>query len=145
MPHVFTLEGPNLSALGAAQGLGVVSASGSGMTVVHYPQYGTPLAPAGDPIGPARPETPVFGPGGTPVMYRRRFPARGPVCDYCEPNIIAISNGLGDDAPQGDFFLRQTDGALAAIMLGGTLVGGALLGGYAYWLRRRILKAKSRG
>jgi hypothetical protein len=136
MPSVFTLEGPDLGALGAPHRRpepGILSASGSGMTIVNYPSYGTPLAPAGDPIGPARPETPVFGPGGTPVPYRRHYPARGPVCDYCDPQYVA----LGDAT---DFLNRQSPGAQNAIVVGGTMLAGVFLGGFAVWLRRYVMR-----
>ena len=140
MPHVFTLEGPNLAALGTASGS--VEASGSGMTITHYPTNGTPLAPAGDPIGPARPPTPVFGPGGTPVMYRRSFPARGPVCDYCDPSMIVFTNnGLGDGA---DFFDQQSTGAQIAMLTGGTIIAGGILGALAIFVRRRVIRHAAR-
>ena len=131
MPSVFTLEGPDLSAFsGGSAPMGQLSASGSGMTVVAFPAYGSPLAPTGTPIGPARPETPVFGPGGTPMMYRRQYPARGPVCDYCDPTDLA----LGDAA---SFLDQRSFGTASAIVVGGAVIAGALLGGFAVWTRRR--------
>ena len=128
MPHVFTLEGANLSA----------------EPVVSFPQAGSPLAPHGAPIGPARPPTLVFGPGGTPIMYRRRYPARGPVVDYCDPSYFTVMDGgqtvipyqqqqLGDGVII-DFLRKQHPVVAGAMVLGGSLLTGLLFGGFAVWL-----------
>lgn len=83
MPHVFTLEGLNDAQLAGLHDEPVVS----------FPEAGQPLAPHEAIVGPTRVATLVYGPGGTPVMYRQRFPARGPVCDYCDPEYFTAMNG----------------------------------------------------
>lgn len=110
------------------------------LVTVNFPAYGSPLAPHGAPIGPARPETPVFGPGGTPVMYRRHFPDRGPVVDYCAPAVYVgpdgSSNGnLGDVS---DFIGQQTPAVGAAMVVGGTLAIAALLAGGAVFILKKV-------
>lgn len=133
MPHVFTLEGPTP---GQLAGL-------SAEPVVTFPPAGSPLAPHAAIVGPTRVATPVFGPGGTPVMYRRRYPARGPVCDYCEQNNFIVMDGgmdvipprqqLGDNAVVD--WLRQQNPLVAGLLiLGGSLATGAALSGFAVWL-----------
>ena len=128
MPHVFTLEGPDLSA----------------MPMVSFPPAGQPLAPHQAIIGPTRVATPVFGPGGTPQMYRQRFPARGPVCDYCDPHQFIVMDGgkmvipqqqLGDSVT--DFLDRQTPLAAGAMVVGGALLTGAALSLFGVWLYRK--------
>lgn len=132
MPHVFTLEG--LSAAQLAQ-LGNANSSvtpNSGVQVVYYPDWGQPLAPTGSPIGPARPQVPVYGPGGTPVPYRATYPARGPVCDYCAPPMAALNGPqLGDVT---EFLRRQNPLVAGALVLGGSLLTGTVLGSLAVWI-----------
>lgn len=134
MPHVFALEGVDVSTLGALADSSPsgVTTSGSNVAVVSYPPWGVPLAPSGAPIGPARIETPVFGPGGTPVPPYQRFPARGPICNYCEPDPTAayITGGFGDAASA--FKDHPVMGAVAT--LGGALILGGLVGGAVIWL-----------
>jgi hypothetical protein len=134
MPHVFTLEGPDLSA----------------MPTFSYPPAGSPLAPSQSIVGPTRVATMVFGPGGTPVMYRRRFPARGPVCNYCDPNYFTVADGgqqvipyqrqqFGDST---DFFAKQTPLTAGLMILGGALAAGAVLAAGGVWLYRRSGNSK---
>jgi hypothetical protein len=88
----------------------------------------------------------VFGPGGTPQMFRRRFPARGPVCDYCDPNYFTVADGgqtvipfqrqqFGDTS---DFLSEQSPLVAGLIILGGALAAGAALSGFGVWLYRRV-------
>lgn len=157
MPSVFTLEGPDLSTLGTMQmaGGGVISSSGNNMSimpydssvanmartrngfgvsgnnmdVIFYPEWGSPISTAnGSPIGPARIEPPVYGPGGTPQMYRRQYPARGPVCDYCDPNEYAV---LGDPI---DTLNDKPSSFMTAVVIAGTIAAGAALGGLGIWM-----------
>jgi hypothetical protein len=140
VPHVFTLEGLTSEQLA---GLGT-------SPVVTYPPAGAaPLSPHGVNIGPARPATFVFGPGGTPVMYRRRYPARGSICDYCSEDsgrdVIVVDGGQHVIPPRDQFgsgeiveFLRARHPLVAgAMVLGGSLLTGAVLGGLAVWLYRK--------
>lgn len=134
MPHVFTLEG-----LSNAQLAGL-----SAGPVVTYPPAGLPPAAHQAIVGPTRVATPVFGPGGTPIMYRRRYPARGPACDYCAPNQFIVADGgqmvLPPRVQFGDAvgFLRQQNPLVAGLLvLGGAVASGALLSGLALWLYRR--------
>jgi hypothetical protein len=129
MPHVFTLEGPDLSA----------------MPTFSYPPAGSPLAPSQSIVGPTRVATMVFGPGGTPVMYRRRFPARGPVCDYCDPNYFTVADGGQQVIPfqrqqfgdATDFLDKQTPLVAGLMILGGALATGIVLAAGGVWLYRR--------
>jgi hypothetical protein len=106
--------------------------------VVNFPSNGQPLAPHGAPIGPPRVPEPVFGPGGTPVMYRRRFPNRGPVCDYCEPeNFIGLGHTQFSGAAM-DWLNRQNPWVAGAVILGGSLLTGTLLAGGSIWILRRV-------
>jgi hypothetical protein len=140
VPHVFTLEGLTTTQLAG------LSAS----PVVTFPPAGSPLAPHAAIVGPTRVATPVFGPGGTPQMYRRRYPARGPVCDYCDPNYFTVMNGgqqvipprpqLGDAA---DFLHRQNPVVAGLIMVGGAIAAGALLSGYGVWLYKKSSERSS--
>jgi hypothetical protein len=136
MPHVFALEGLSATQLAGAQLAAPTSITpNSGVTVVHYPQDGSPLGPHGVPIGPARPQVPVYGPGGTPVAYRAAYPARGPVCDYCAPTTAALNGpGLGFDLTE--YLGRQSPAMTAAIGLVGAMLVGSLLGGAAVWAFR---------
>lgn len=135
MPHVFTLEGNTPAQLAG------LSAS----PVVTFPPAGAaPLSPTATIVGPTRVATQVFGPGGTPVMYRRRYPARGPVCDYCDPNYFTVMNGGQQVIPPqqqlGDVvdFLRERNPVVAGLMiLGGSLATGAVLGGLAIFLMKK--------
>lgn len=129
MPHVFALEGLTASQLADAS-----ITPNSGVTVVHYPQEGSPLGPHGVPIGPARPPVPVYGPGGTPVAYRPAYPARGPVCDYCAPTTAALNGGLGLDV--SEYLSKQSPALAATLALTGSLLVGALLGGVALLVLR---------
>lgn len=137
MPHVFTLEGANIEALQA----------------VSFPPAGSPLAPHAAIIGPTRVATPVFGPGGTPQMYRRRYPDRGPVCDYCDTSQFAVMSGGQTVIPYrrqqfGDassFIARQSPVTAGAIMVGGSLAVGGALGGFAAWLIHRIASRSKQG
>ena len=132
MPHVFTLEGLSAAQLAATDSSVTPT---TGVTVVHYPAWGQPLAPTAQPIGPARPQVPVFGPGGTPVSYRRAYPARGPVCDYCSPETAALngdSAGLGADVT--DFLRKQNPLVAGALVLGGSLLTGVVLGSLSVWI-----------
>jgi hypothetical protein len=134
MPHVFTLEGPDLSAL----------------PTVTYPPAGSPLAPSIAIVGPTRVATMVFGPGGTPQMYKRRYPARGPVCNYCDPNYYTVADGGQQVIPykkqqfgdSGDFFARQNPLVAGLMILGGALAAGAALAAGGVWLYRRTSPAK---
>lgn len=133
MPHVFTLEGNTPAQL-----------AGLRASVVSYPPAGSAISPHATVIGPTRVATQVFGPGGTPVMFRRRYPARGPVCDYCDPNYFTVMNGGLQVIPQqqqlGDVvdFLRERNPVVAGLMvLGGSLATGAILGGLAIFLMRK--------
>lgn len=132
MPHVFTLEGLSAAQLAATDSSVTPN---TGVTVVHYPAWGQPLAPTAQPIGPARPQVPVFGPGGTPVPYQRTYPARGPVCDYCSPEAAALngaSAGLGTDVTE---FLRKQNPLVAGtLVLGGSLLTGVVLGSLSVWI-----------
>lgn len=139
MPHVFTLEGLTPQQLAGAMNTagGVQAALSPPLPTVHFPTNGTPLAPAGAPIGPARPLTPVFGPGGTPLPYRAQYPARGPVCDYCVPDDTAALNGaMFGDAVET---LRGLNPLVAGILvLGGSMLTGAAFGGLAVWTFRKL-------
>lgn len=133
MPHVFTLEGNTPAQL-----------AGLSANIVSYPPGGSAISPATAVIGPTRVATQVFGPGGTPVMFRRRYPARGPVCDYCDPNYFTVMNGGLQVIPQqqqlGDVvdFLRQRNPIVAGLMvIGGSLATGAILGGLAIFLMKK--------
>jgi hypothetical protein len=86
----------------------------------------------------------VFGPGGTPVMYRRRYPARGPVCNYCDPNYYTVADGgqqvipyqrqqFGDST---DFFAKQSPLVAGLMIVGGALAAGAVLAAGGVWLYR---------
>jgi hypothetical protein len=142
VPHVFTLEG-----LTTTQLAGLSTAP-----VVTFPPAGSPLAPHAAIVGPTRVATPVFGPGGTPQMYRRRYPARGPVCDYCDPHYFTVMTGgqqvipprpqLGDAA---DFLQRQNPVVAGLIMVGGAIAAGALLSGYGVWLYKKAGERSSGG
>ena len=142
MPHVFTLEGLTSTQLAG------LSAS----PVVTFPPAGSPLAPHAAIVGPTRVATPVFGPGGTPIMYRRRYPARGPVCDYCDPDYFTVMNGgqqvipprqqFGDAA---DFLHKQNPVVAGLIMAGGAIAVGALLSGYGVWLYNKAGDRASSG
>lgn len=134
MPHVFTLEG-----LSTAQLAGL-----SAEPVVTFPPAGSPLAPHAAIIGPTRVATPVYGPGGTPVMYRRRYPARGPVCDYCDPDYFTVMNGGQQVIPYHqqfgdatDFLSRQRPFVAGAMVLGGSLAAGTLLSLFGVWLYKK--------
>lgn len=138
MPHVFTLEG-----LSSAQLAGL----GAEPTVT-FPPGGSPLAPHVAVIGPTRVATQVFGPGGTPVMYRRRYPARGPVCDYCDPNYFTVMNGgqhvipprqqqFGDSDVVVEFLRKQNPIVAGLLVLGGSLATGAVLSSFAIWLYKK--------
>jgi hypothetical protein len=126
MPHVFTLEGASF---------------GADAEVVHYPQAGQPIAPHQAIVGPTRVAVPVYGPGGTPVMYRQRYPSRGPVCDYCDPAYFTAMNGgqavipyrpqLGDAEA---FLNRQTPVVRNTMIVGGALTVGAALSMLGVWL-----------
>ena len=78
-------------------------------------------------------------------MYRRRYPARGPVCDYCDPSYFTVMNGGQQVIPyqQQQFsgavdFLRQQNPVVAGLMiLGGSLATGAVLGGLAIFLVKK--------
>lgn len=129
MPSVFTLEGPDLDAYD-------YGAYDSGMPI-YYPQWGVPISPHGAPIGPARVPTPVFGPGGTPVMYRRSYPARGPVCDYCDPNQYTTLGGFVEA------FQAQGSGIVTAGIIGGAALSGVLLGGLAIWIGNRVRRRRA--
>jgi hypothetical protein len=134
MPHVFTLEGLSTTQLAGL----------SAEPVVTFPPAGSPLAPHAAIVGPTRVATQVFGPGGTPVMYRRRYPARGPVCDYCDPSYIVADGGqqvipyqpqqFGDAL---DYLRRQNPLVAGLMILGGAIASGAALGGFAYWLHKK--------
>ena len=131
MPHVFTLEGNTPAQL-------------AGLTAsVSYPPGGSAMSPSTVIIGPTRVATQVFGPGGTPVPFRRRYPERGPVCDYCDPNHFTVMGGGLQVIPQqqlGDAvdFLRERNPIVAGLMvLGGSLATGAILGGLAIFLMRK--------
>ena len=134
MPHVFTLEGNTPAQL-----------AGLGANIVSYPPAGSAISPHAAVIGPTRVAMQVFGPGGTPVMYRRRYPARGPVCDYCDPSYFTVMNGGLQVIPQqqqqlGDVvdFLRARNPVVAGLMvLGGSLATGAILGGLAIFLMHK--------
>jgi len=134
VPHVFTLEGNTPAQL-----------AGLSANVVNYPPGGSAISPSTVVIGPTRVATQVFGPGGTPVQFRRRYPARGPVCDYCDPNYFTVmGGGLQVIPPQqqqlGDVvdFLRERNPVVAGLMvLGGSLATGAILGGLAIFLIRK--------
>lgn len=138
MPHVFTLEGNTPSQLAGLRAGPVVS----------FPPGGSALSPSTAIVGPTRVATQVFGPGGTPVMYRRRYPARGPVCDYCDPNYFTVMNGGQPTIPShtqqfGNAdaveWLRQRNPLVAGLLiLGGSLASGAALGGFAIWLSRKV-------
>ena len=142
MPHVFTLEGAHIGA------------------DVNFPEAGQPLAPHEAIVGPTRVATPVYGPGGTPIMYRRRYPARGPVCDYCDPDYFTAMNGgqtvipyrpqqfgdfgraryrrqLGQD-PATTFLDRQTPMVQTGLAAGGAIVVGAALAGFGVWLYHKV-------
>lgn len=132
MPHVMTIEGltsDQLASLGAEP-------------TVAFPPAGSPLAPHAAIVGPTRVATPVYGPGGTPVMYRRRYPARGPVCDYSESkqDFVVVDGGQHVIPPRqqlGDVtdWLRQRHPLVAgALILGGSLLTGAAVSGLAIWL-----------
>lgn len=118
MPHVFTLEGAN------------------------FPEVGQPLAPHATIIGPTRVATEVYGPGGTPTLHRRRFPARGPVCDYCDPDYFTVMNGGQPMIPYrpqqfggaDDFLSRQSPLVAGSIVIGGALTVGAVLATVGVWL-----------
>ena len=130
MPHVFTLEGLSATQLAATNGSVTPN---TGVTVVNYPEWGQPLAPTAQPIGPARPQVPVFGPGGTPVPYRRMYPARGPVCDYCAPTTAAL-NGSNLSADVTEFLRKQNPLVAGALVLGGSLLTGFVLGSLSVWI-----------
>jgi hypothetical protein len=132
MPHVFTLEGLSAAQLAATDS---AVTPNTGVTVVNYPDWGQPLAPTAQPIGPARPQVPVFGPGGTPVPYRRAYPARGPVCDYCSPEAAALNgDGAGLGADVTDFLRKQNPLVAGALVLGGSLLTGVVLGSLSVWI-----------
>lgn len=139
MPHVFTLEGAHIGA------------------EVNFPEAGQPLAPHEAIVGPTRVAPMVFGPGGTPIMYRRRYPARGPVCDYCDPDYFTAMNGgqavipyrqqqLGDygryrPRQLGDaeaFLDRQTPVVRTSLVAGSALAVGAALAGLGVWLYHKV-------
>lgn len=134
MPHVFTLEGLTDAQL-----------AGLGAESVNFPEAGQPLAPHQAIVGPTRVAPMVFGPGGTPIMYRRRYPARGPVCDYCDPDYFTSINGgqavipyrrqLGDIETYLD---RQTPAVRNTMVAGGALAVGAALAGFGVWLYYKI-------
>jgi hypothetical protein len=133
VPHVFTLEGNTPAQL-----------AGLNANVVMYPPGGSAISPHAAIIGPTRVATQVFGPGGTPVMFRRRYPARGPVCDYCDPSYFTVMNGGQQVIPPqqqlGDVvdFLRERNPVVAGLMiLGGSLATGAVLGGLAIFLMKK--------
>ncbi len=141
MPSVFTLEGAQGFDPGimAPNTRGSVDASGSsGLMVVNYPPWGQPLAPTGTPIGPARPETPVYGPGGTPIQPRYRYPPRGPIHDY---NYPPKQITLGDSST---FLSSQPTGIGVALMIGGALLGGIALGGASLLVRRKLLRNEAK-
>lgn len=130
MPHVFTLEGANL-----------------GAEPVNFPEAGQPIAPHQAIVGPTRVAPMVYGPGGTPIMYRRRYPARGPVCDYCDPDYFTVMNGgqtvipyrqqqLGDSVEA--FLERQSDTGRTVMVVGGALGVGAALATLGVWLYYKI-------
>lgn len=131
MPHVMTLEG----AFAQSTNLQAAFAQTTDH-VVNFPTNGIPLAPAGDPIGPPRVPEPVFGPGGTPVMYRRRFPNRGPVCDYCEPE-----NFIGLGGSMTNFINRQSPVVAGSLIFGGAAVASGLLGLMSIWIYRKVKPA----
>lgn len=134
MPHVFTLEGLTDAQL-----------AGLSAEPVNFPEAGQPLAPHQAIVGPTRVAPMVFGPGGTPVMYRSRFPARGPVCDYCDPDYFTVINGgqtvipyrrqLGDIETYLD---RQTPAVRNTMIAGGALAVGAALAGFGVWLYYKV-------
>jgi hypothetical protein len=116
------------------------------MAQVSYPPAGSsPLGPHGAIIGPTRVATPVFGPGGTPQMYRSRFPARGPVCDYCDPNYYTVASGGQDVIPYQqqqlgdavDFLRKQNPVVAGLLVLGGSLLTGTVLSLGAVWLYKK--------
>jgi hypothetical protein len=131
VPHVFTLEGASF---------------GADAEVVHYPQAGQPLAPHQAIVGPTRVATPVYGPGGTPIMYRRRYPARGPVCDYCDPDYFTAMNGGQAVIPfrrqqlggVDEFLARQTPAVASSMIVGGALTVGAALSILGVWLYYKV-------
>jgi hypothetical protein len=135
MPHVFTLEGLTDAQL-----------AGLSAEPVNFPEAGQPLAPHQAIVGPTRVAPMVFGPGGTPIMYRRRYPARGPVCDYCDPDYFTSINGgqavipyrrqLGTSAEA--FLDKQTPAVSTSIVAGGALVVGAALATFGVWLYHKV-------
>lgn len=134
MPHVFTLEG-----LSDAQLAGLNAAP------VNFPEAGQPLAPHQAIVGPTRVAPMVFGPGGTPVMYRRRYPARGPVCDYCDPDYFTAINGGQAVIPYRqqlggaeEFLERQTPVVRTSLVAGGALLVGAGLATLGVWLYHKV-------
>jgi len=144
VPHVFTLEG-----LSDAQLAGLRDAP-----TVSFPQAGQPLAPHQAIVGPTRVATPVFGPGGTPQMYRLRYPARGPVCDYCDPNYFTSMNGGQTVIPYRkqqqlggiDAFLAKQQPVVANALVGaGALAVGAGLAAFGIALYKRASRPKRAG
>lgn len=134
MPHVFTLEGLTDAQL-----------HGLGADPVNFPEAGQPLAPHQAIVGPTRVAPMVFGPGGTPIMYRHRYPARGPVCDYCDPHYFTSINGGQTVIPYrrqlGDveaFLEKQTPAVSTSIVAGGALLVGAGLATFGVWLYHKV-------
>jgi len=133
MPHVFTLEGASFG------------------EPISFPPAGSPLAPHQAIIGPTRVATPVYGPGGTPQMYRQRYPDRGPVCDYCDPAQFAVMSSSQmvipfqqDQFGDVDTFLRKQNPIAAALMvIGGSLAAGAALGGFGILLYKGMRRRQA--
>ena len=103
----------------------------SNPNTVYYPiNYGGPYAPHGTVIGPQRPPTYVYGPGGTPTVYTYQPPARGPIDVYAnqQSNLVTFGgaqlghHGSDDDNGSSNWFA-------AAI--------GVVLGASAVWLLNR--------
>lgn len=136
MPHVMTLEGADL---GAGNG-------NAGPPVVYFPQAGSPLAPHQAIVGPTRVAPIVYGPGGTPVMYRRRYPARGPVCEYCDPDYFTVMDGGQHMIPYRQqfsgaaeaFLFQQKPGVANSIVIGGAILTGVLLSGLGVWMYHKV-------